>query len=84
MSKQGKKQDFEDDGRTVADMNLSGMKWYDPARKAAPANGELLQLTKAERRAMLKAALGVSLKLALLFIGVFFVVLVLLQLFWLH
>ena len=33
MKRSKNKSDWVDDGRTIADMNVEGMPWYNPARK---------------------------------------------------
>ncbi len=55
----------EDDGRTIADMNVEGMPWY-VDKKRRDENGRL-QLTPAESRAVI----GGVLKAALLVAGAF-------------
>ena len=64
-----KKDDFEDDGRTIADMNVDGMPWYAPTRKD-PESAEKIELTPEEQRWMI----GGALKAALLVAGVFGIV----------
>ena len=61
----GKKQNFEDDGRTIANMNVEGMPWYNPGKgktTGGSKNQDLSELTPSETRAMiggvLKAALS--------------------------
>ncbi|HHT53490.1 MAG TPA: hypothetical protein GX011_00955 [Clostridiales bacterium] len=80
--KEGKKKrrdDEFDDGRTIANMNVDGMPWYNgkidknkPGVESDSVNGgpEKITLTKKEERALLR---GVVLA-ALLAGGVFFVV----------
>lgn len=34
MSKENKKRTYEDDGRTIANMNVEGMPWYKPEAKS--------------------------------------------------
>ena len=34
------KRPFEDDGRTIADMNVEGMPWYAPGRGENPNAGD--------------------------------------------
>ncbi len=52
MAKKKKKDDLDME-TTIADMNVEGMSWYDPARK----NGkETPKLSKKEQRAMILGA----------------------------
>ncbi len=54
MSKKEKKEKPELDMQTtVADMNVEGFSWYDPARKKGK---EAPQLTKKEQRALIRGA----------------------------
>lgn len=89
------KPEWKDDGRTVADMNVEGMRWYRPEKSPADSSVQeratrqqpadrALQLTKKERRAIFLAALGLALKLAFTVLGALFLLLLLLRLFWLH
>ena len=64
-----KRDDFEDDGRTIADMNVDGMPWYAPNRQD-PENTEKVELTREEQRWMI----GGALKAALLVGGIFGIV----------
>ena len=86
------KNEFKDDGRTIANMNVDGMPWYDSSLPhdptASPPSGREKQppvkLTKKERRALMRAAYGFALKIALFFVGCFFVAMLLLRLLWAH
>ena len=62
-----------DDGRTIVDMNVDGMPWYVPKRKAdAEAEGENpYQMTKDELRAYKWAAVRAGLLIVLVFGAVF-------------
>ena len=62
MAKENKNiDDFEDDGRTVANMNVDGMPWYiDKAKQKASAEDDL-QLTGKEKRAMTLGVLSAAL-----------------------
>lgn len=63
------KQIFEDDGRTIADMNVEGMPWYlDPAEKT---QGEKVRLSPAETRAAMWGAFRATLLVVAIFAGVF-------------
>ena len=58
--------DYEDDGRTIANMNVDGMPWYEPARQD-PENTEKIQLTREEQRWMIGGALKAALLVASVF-----------------
>lgn len=48
-----KKEKFEDDGRTIADMNVEGFKWYNPEVKTDGKHCEKKQpIPKSEKRAV--------------------------------
>lgn len=69
MSKK-KKDDFEDDGRVIANMNVDGMPWY--ARHAKKQEGEsqdLHKLTKKETLHLILGVIGAALLVAAIFIG---------------
>ena len=96
MAKKKPKPKFVDDGRTIANMNVEGMRWYNPglpsgrgAQGSSNASGqgaeqpEPLQLTKKERRAIMRAAVWTALKLALIPVCGFAIAMLLLSL-WLH
>ena len=51
--KKRKKEKFEDDGRTVADMNVEGMPWY---RGKNYKPNETPKLSREEKRAVFKGA----------------------------
>lgn len=74
---------FNDDGRTVADMNVEGFRWYTP-RKNKQFRKELsgLQISKGERQAMMKGALQAIFPIVFTFIGIFLVIFLILY-FWL-
>lgn len=84
--KKVRKQDILDDGRTISNMNVEGMRWYEPGLPDAQEKPEAtpIVLTKKERSAILRAAAGFALKLALIVIGVFFVIILLLRIFWMR
>ena len=68
-----KKDDFEDDGRVIANMNVDGMPWHD--RSAAFSDGadsdrnreELQKLTKKQTFFMILGVLGAALAVAAVF-----------------
>ncbi len=49
-----KKQDELDTQTTIADMNVEGFSWYDPARKEGKS--QKVSMTKKEQRAMILGA----------------------------
>ena len=51
-----KKQDFYDDGRTIVDMNVEGMPWYNPNMKSKDDKSSKDNPTKKEKRAMIWGA----------------------------
>lgn len=64
-----RKDDYEDDGRTIADMNVDGMPWYEPRRQD---NEEKPDLSPAEQRALIGSALKAALLVAAIFGTVYF------------
>lgn len=44
-----KKEKFVDDGRTIANMNVEGMPWYNPARDSQSINGTKQTITASEK-----------------------------------
>ena len=64
-----RKENFEDDGRTIADMNVDGMPWYEPKRQD---NAEKIELTPSEQRALIGSALKAALLVAAIFGLVYF------------
>ena len=62
----GKREEFEDDGRTIADMNVDGMPWYLEKREKQPEQ-EKIELTKEEGRAMMAGILKATLLVTLAF-----------------
>lgn len=72
-----------DDGRTIADMNVKGFRWYSSEKnKRRRKEFADLKITKAERRAMIKGALQVILPIALTFLGIFLAIFLIIY-FWL-
>lgn len=74
---------FKDDGRTIADMNVEGMPWYNPHKKNT-ASSEPLHLTRAEKRAMFMGIMSELIPLVLTIVVVFTLVFLALDLFWLR
>lgn len=74
--KKRKKEEFIDDGRTIANMNVEGMPWYiDDAkrRQQAEQGTEVPQLTKEETRAAIGGMLAAVLTVGLIFAAVFLI-----------
>lgn len=64
----------DDDGRTIANMNVDGMPWYDSRLdqgQEETAGGEHYQMTKEEQRMYTWAAIKSGLLVALVFAVVF-------------
>lgn len=57
------KDDLLDTQTTIADMNVEGMPWYEPEKKGEGQASEIPQLSKRERRAMIRGMLLASLPL---------------------
>ena len=69
-----KKTQSEDDGRTIADMNVEGMPWYvagDEDRTMGSGSESHEQLTEEQMRTYRWAAVKAGLLVALVFGGVF-------------
>ena len=71
-----KKEYPDDDGRTIADMNVEGMPWYvqgdEKRSKGADASGHS-QMTEEETRLYRGAAVRAALLVVLIFGAVFFI-----------
>ena len=74
----------EDDGRTIANMNVEGMPWYTPPDPNAQVKGEnRLEMTREERGAYIWAAVRAGLLILLVFAVVFFLFLLFCTKIWL-
>ena len=74
---------MEDDGRTIASMNVEGMPWYVPGRADAPeATPESARMTREERRAYIWAAVRSGLLILLVFALAFFLFLLFCDFVW--
>ena len=59
---------FEDDGRTIADMNVDGMPWYVQKReRPAASESEPLELSRKEKWAMMGGILKATILVTLAF-----------------
>ena len=69
MAERRRDLDPEDDGRTIADMNVEGMPWYVPGKAEDPGDdgADHYRMTPQEQRMYTFAAI----KAALLVVGVF-------------
>lgn len=69
---------FEDDGRTIANMNVDGMPWYNPSKDISTGKTaqDFEDLTPKEKRAMMRGILGAALLVGVIFIvGAFLLIL---------
>ncbi|MDL2302544.1 hypothetical protein LJC58_09350 [Lachnospiraceae bacterium OttesenSCG-928-D06] len=71
-----KKDEFVDDGRVVANMNVEGMAWHNPrvdsvpeSRQKMPNVKERVELSAAESRAVMRGTLGAALLAGFCFLG---------------
>ena len=65
------KQPFEDDGRTIANMNIEGMPWYNKAKDGKKPDEEKEQLSPEGQRAMMRGVLLAALAIGGVFVLVF-------------
>ena len=62
----------DDDGHTIAKMDVDGMPWYlERARRNQGPDKQPIELSKAERWAMLKGVLAAAMLIVLIFVVVF-------------
>lgn len=88
-----KQDNFKDDGRTIAEMNVPGMPWYAGSsdRHSIKAKGEVktslqqerIVLTKGEKRAIYKGVMAAILPLVMAFAVGYFLIFLFLDLVWL-
>ena len=74
MRKKKPREEYEDDGRTIAPMNVDGMPWYIPEEQrlkrtesAQNRHGSQDELSPKERRSMLAGVLGAVFVVAAVF-----------------
>ncbi|MDF2820739.1 MAG: hypothetical protein K0R15_1180 [Clostridiales bacterium] len=87
MKDNDENKEFEDDGRSFADMNVEGMPGYNKNRdkhREAKKNIEELNLTKKEKRSIVLASYSVIIPVAILFFGLIALFMLLLQFVWLR
>lgn len=85
FGKKKKKKYEDDDGRTIADMNVDGMPWYEKdkdEKEEKKKKMEELKITRKERRAMIIGAYLAYLPMFLICALSFFLVMLLIHL-WL-
>lgn len=86
MCKKRKKKEYaDDDGRTIANMNVDGMPWYNPNKEENDEKKkrmEELKITRKEKRAMILGAYLAYLPMFLTAIVAFVIVMLLIAL-WL-
>ncbi|MCI8619249.1 MAG: hypothetical protein HFG44_04165 [Oscillospiraceae bacterium] len=72
-----RKEYADDDGRTIANMNVEGMPWYAPntpqseRAKAESAKEPALELSRTEKRALTAGTLKAALLVWLIGVGIF-------------
>ncbi len=71
------KQVFEDDGHTIANMNVPGMPWYDEAASRRAETKSELELSRSETWAVIGGALKAGAIITLFFAAVFILVVIL-------
>lgn len=70
MARKPKKYD-DDDGRTIADMNVEGMPWYVKRTTPSPENtDEKIELSPRETSALMGGVLKAALLVGLAFVGI--------------
>lgn len=69
MARKPKKYD-DDDGRTIADMNVEGMPWYVKRSSPTPGSDEKIELSREETFSLMGGVLKAALLVGLVFLGV--------------
>ena len=85
MEKKASRPDWEDDGRTIADMNVEGMPWYvdgDKERLEKLQEGSRAEMDPQQLKLYRWAALKAGLLIVLVFGGVFFLFLLFCDFVW--
>ncbi len=71
-----KREEFVDDGRTIANMNVEGMPWYDKKteeiKKMNASESDLPELDREGKSALLWGVIGAALLIAAVFAGAMF------------
>ncbi len=62
---------FEDDGRTIANMNVEGMPWYNPSKDMpkSSTSQNFGDLSAKEKKAMMRGILAAALLVGAIFLG---------------
>lgn len=69
MARKPKKYD-DDDGRTIANMNVEGMPWYVKRNPPTPDSDEKIELSREETISLMGGVLKAALLIGLVFLGV--------------
>lgn len=80
-----KRREYEDDdGRQIVNMNVEGMPWYKPEQSTSSESerSEPLELTRQEKLSLYGGALKAGLVVIAAFIGVYFLVILLMTIIW--
>lgn len=64
MNNKDRKEEYKDDGRTIADMNVEGFSWYNKNKPRDPKNQ--IYLTRKERRAIFQAMVSKMIPIAII------------------
>ena len=76
-----KRQYDDDDGRTIADMNVDGMPWYSKKR-STEKKMPMVELSKEERKGLYSGIIKAVALVAIVFIVVFFLFIFFLTKIW--
>lgn len=74
--------EYEDDNRTIADMNVEGLPWYNKNVKNKNIQNNI-KLTTKEKFRVIFYSLKIIVPIALGFVAVYFLIFLLLDIFWL-
>ena len=80
--KKSKKEQFVDDGRTIANMNVEGMPWYNPKREDEDINK--YEPDRMETLSIIGGVLKAALLIAAVFVIVFLLFILFTENIWLH
>lgn len=64
MNNKDRKEEYKDDGRTIADMNVEGFSWYNKNKPRDSKNQ--IYLTRKERRAIFHAMVSKMMPIAII------------------
>jgi hypothetical protein len=64
MNNKDRKEEYKDDGRTIADMNVEGFSWYNKNKPRDSKNQ--IYLTRKERRAIFQAMVSKMIPIAII------------------